>query len=241
MPSAIAQSVNSAWAPAGTPMNDGSGRWSVDCNAVAPAIGLTISSHVFHISKLDMLWNQNGVCWSTVVDEQNGAFVLGFPLLTNVIVSFNLYDRVMCWQEPRVEKAIATSSSAVGPSATASTAASVSISSVSASVPPTSTSTTATATSVASPKSSSATSTQATTLLTSPMASSATVPTTGSASVTTSSSTSTSGIAGTSTSTSSQSSPPPITAGGWTTTLGLTATSTTTLWSIVFVSTLSAA
>jgi hypothetical protein len=128
-PSAVAQMINSAWNPAGSPMNDGTGRWTVPCNAAAPAIGLTMGNHVFNIDKADMLVEQNNVCWSSVADAENGPYVLGWPLLLNVVVSFNLNDRIMYWQEPAGHAIAPPSSSAVGSSALPSTTAAVATSS----------------------------------------------------------------------------------------------------------------
>lgn len=129
VPSAVAQTINSAWNPAGSPTKDGTGRWTVPCNAAAPAIGLTIGGHVFNIDKADMLVEQNNVCWSSVIDEQNGPYVLGWPLLLNVVVSFNLNTRIMYWQEPAGHAIAPPSSSAVGSSALPSSTGAVTTSS----------------------------------------------------------------------------------------------------------------
>lgn len=96
---ATAQAINSAWNPAGVLMKDGSGRWSLPCNAEAPTIGVTINEHFFNFDKADMLWNQNNVCWSTVVTSPNGPYTLGQPLLKNMIVTFNLDNQYMYFQQ----------------------------------------------------------------------------------------------------------------------------------------------
>ncbi|RAL13386.1 acid protease [Aspergillus homomorphus CBS 101889] len=98
-PTSIAAEVNAAFTPAAT-YSEEQGAYVVDCNATAPAHGVTISGTTYIINPLDMILDAgtdasgNTVCISGVVDGgsdySKDIFILGDVFLKNVVAVFDV-------------------------------------------------------------------------------------------------------------------------------------------------------
>lgn len=100
-PTSIAAEVNAAFSPAATYSED-EGAYVVDCDATAPAHGITIGGTTYIINPLDMILDAgtddsgNTVCISGIVDGgddySEDIFILGDVFLKNVVAVFDVGD-----------------------------------------------------------------------------------------------------------------------------------------------------
>ncbi|RDW61612.1 aspartic proteinase [Coleophoma crateriformis] len=96
-PTAVADAVNAAFSPAAV-YSDYEGAYIVDCNAVAPSLGIQIGGTIFYTNPLDMILLAgtdsagNDVCISGIDDggSAGSLFILGDTFQKNVVTVFDV-------------------------------------------------------------------------------------------------------------------------------------------------------
>jgi hypothetical protein len=93
VPSATAAAINSYWSPAGS---DSNGVVILDCNAVlTEPFGIGIGGATYYINSVDIIGqSSDGTCYS-LVSAGSGEYLVGDPLLKNVVAVYDWQDSVM--------------------------------------------------------------------------------------------------------------------------------------------------
>jgi aspergillopepsin I len=88
---ATANAINSAWSPA----IDSNG--NLDCNAIlTEPFGVAIGGTTYYIESADLIaQNPDGTCQSLVAAGSDGNYLIGDPLLRNVLAVYDWQDSVM--------------------------------------------------------------------------------------------------------------------------------------------------